>query len=246
MSDPTCAYGHELPDDDPVLAVSGLASAGPDCRFVLRRSGSGVLQLVDRKSPRLTPLQLDWSGAEMARRLAGGRAQPLARACGLQRRPEVRVLDLTAGLGRDARTLAGLGAHITLYERHPLLQALLLDACSHQAPDLAARLQLRCENALDAIWPAADVIFLDPMFPSAGKRAAPGREMQYLQALLGADEDAESLWRRALDSGVHRVVLKRPPRGARVRLGQPQASYGGGRVVYDVYFSAASTAAADP
>ncbi len=246
MPDPTSDYGHELPDDDPILGMVRLPAAGADCRFVLRRAEGGRLMLQDRARSRLAPLQLDWSGPDMTRRLAAGRSQPLARACGLHRNPQAHILDATAGLGRDARCLAGLGARVTLYERHPALQALLRDVIDHQPEDLAGRLQLRCEDAHVARWPAADVIFLDPMFPSAGKRAAPARDMQYLQALLGPDEDAQGLLRRALDSGVRRVVLKRPPRGARVRLGEPQASFGGGRVVYDVYFPPGPTAAADP
>ena len=57
----------------------------------------------------------------------------------------------------------------------------------------------------------ADVILIDPMFPERKKSAMVKGEMQFLQRFLGFDEDASHLLQAALDTGVKRVVLKRPP-----------------------------------
>lgn len=231
----TRVWGHALPASDPALQRQSLPPATPQTRLVLCRGADGVLEVQDRAHPANRPLRCHWQDAEMQRRKAAGRRQPLGRACALNKLTHPRIIDATAGLGRDALCLASLGAQVYLFERHALLQALLADAIEHLPPDLQPRMQLMAADARQAPWPDAEVIFLDPMFPAQGKRAAPGLDMQLMQAIVGPDEDAQTLLDRALQASVRRVVLKRPPRGARVRLGKPDLSFAGGRVSYEVY-----------
>ncbi len=228
-------FGHQLADTDPAITRQAIPAATATTRFIVERAASGALRVRDAHAPRQRALQIDFNSAEMKRRIAAGRKQPLARACGLHKRPNLHIIDATAGLGRDGLCLAALGARVTLCERHPLLFALLEDALLRLPAELAARVELLQRDACSFTWPEADVIFLDPMFPSVGKRASPGLELQYLQQLVGPDDDAQQLWEHAMAGPARRVVLKRPPRGARVRLHKPDFSYGGGRAVYEVY-----------
>lgn len=237
-SDPGAAvmpgFGHQLSADDPALNGLNLPAAETPTRWVLKRDGA-MLVVVDTLNPRQRGLQVDFSSAEMRRRIAAGRQQPLAKACGLHKHPGARIVDATAGLGRDGWCLASLGAQMRWYERHPVIFAMLRDALSYASPDTASRVELLHDDGLQLNAGDADAIFLDPMFPDTGRRAAPALEMQIMQLLVGPDLDAERLWQRAMDSGARRVVLKRPPRGAKVRVAKPDLSFGGGRVVYDVY-----------
>ena len=59
-------------------------------------------------------------------RKAIGYHHDLCKAVGIRQRP--RILDATAGLGRDAFIFAKLDCDVTLLERHPLLASQLIQA----------------------------------------------------------------------------------------------------------------------
>ena len=125
------------------------------------------------------PFALDAGGLEVRRRAAAGRRLELLRACGM---PVVdkRVIDATAGLGRDAFVLAQAGANVDMLEREPLLQVLLADAVAHQPTP--ARLSFCATDArsgLVEVFAGHDVIYLDPMFERATS-ALPQRDAQLL------------------------------------------------------------------
>ncbi|MBP7548592.1 MAG: class I SAM-dependent methyltransferase, partial [Corallincola sp.] len=115
--------------------------------------------------------------------------------------------------------LAAHGARVTLVERHPALAALLADALQRALMDeatavIASRMQLLHGAALATLnsWqgePPA-VVYLDPMFPHRRKSALVKLEMQWLQQLVGADQDADALLRPARQLARQRVVVKRP------------------------------------
>ena len=182
------------------------------------------------------------------------RAQPLrrellARAVGFKGKP-LSVIDMTAGLGRDAAVLALLGCHVTAIERHPVVFALLEDGLrrARLAPDtpdaLAERLTLIHADAcdyLDALPADAlpDVIYLDPMFPERTRSALVKKEMRLLSRLLGGEDDADRLLEAALRTGCHRVVVKRPlhaPHLVAPLVRQPPLQFPGRSARFDVYF----------
>jgi 16S rRNA (guanine1516-N2)-methyltransferase len=217
---------------------------GGDARgfsFELHQTGQG-LALLALHRPRYAPLRIDWSAPEQRRRVAGGRRQLLARAIGLHKRADLHVLDATAGLGRDAWTLAALGARVDMAERQPLLAALLRDAHARALEDpaqheTAARMQVLEQDAAALLasgmhW---DVIHLDPMYPDHGRRALPQKEMQLLRELSGDDADADHLLPAALQASRLRVVVKRqlhaPPLAGR----RPDFVLTGTQARYDVY-----------
>jgi 16S rRNA (guanine1516-N2)-methyltransferase len=160
-------------------------------------------------------------GAVGHRRLyGGGRGQPMARAVGLSGGKSPSVLDVTAGLGRDAFVLASLGCQVTLVERSPLIAALLEDGLERAAKDPAiseiiGRMRLYCADGLEYMKAIdekgrPDVIYLDPMFPPRKKSAQVKKEMRLLQTLLVDEGDGSELLPVALQSASERVVVKRP------------------------------------
>jgi 16S rRNA (guanine1516-N2)-methyltransferase len=146
------------------------------------------------------------------------------------------VLDATAGLGRDAFTLYTLGCDVICIERSPVVAALFQDGLQRAGIELPLVVCDACEY-MAALHEKErpDVVYLDPMFPERRKSAAVKKEMQYMQALLGAD-DADALFESAIKCARKRVVIKRPAHARQVG-GKPNHSLGGKTVRFDVYLS---------
>ena len=231
------AWGHLLETDDPALIDLRIPRANDETRWLLQRADNAQLQVIDRQQRKQRPLCIELGSNEIQRRIAAGRQQPLAKACGLHKGGQPLIHDLTGGLCRDAWCLASLGARMNVWERHPILFCLIRDALAKANTPVVEHITVHYGEGQQGCSNHAEVLFLDPMFPQTGKRAAPALEMQILQDLVGPDADGEALLHAALSCGAPRVVLKRPPRGAKVRLGKPDMSFGGGRAVYDVYLN---------
>jgi len=217
----------------------------PDTRgfsFVLHRH-DGRLELLALHHPGYGAICADWTSAEMQRRIRGGRRQLLARAIGLHRERELRVLDATAGLGRDGFTLAALGARVTLAERNPTIATLLTDARERAlrepaTADAAARTEIVCTDARKLMGPPArfDVVYLDPMYPDRGKTALAGKELQLLRELTGGDPDGDDLLSAA--KARKRVVVKRPRAAPPLARREPSLALAGTQARFDIYLTA--------
>jgi 16S rRNA (guanine1516-N2)-methyltransferase len=182
-----------------------------DADLVIERADRR-LQVRDTRDGAPGPLWVDFSAPDVQRRIRQGTRLPLARAVGLKRGTDApSVVDATAGLGRDAYTLAAMGCHVTAIERSDTLAALLADGLERAAPEVAARVSLVVADATEALkdMPPADVVYLDPMFPKDGKSALARKQAQYLQALVQED-DAGALFEAARNTAAKRVVVKRP------------------------------------
>lgn len=202
-----------------------------------------------RTARRELAVRAQLSGGHQAYRAdrASPRGEAIARACGLPRHGERQVVDATAGLGRDAHILARLGARVTLIERSPVIFALLQDACERaarqaQALSWLARMRLIAGDA--AAWLRActakerpQVVYLDPMYPRQTKRAAPGKEMQVLQALLGVVDTSDALLQVAQQTASERVVVKRPRHAEPLAGERPDYQIIGRSTRFDVYRS---------
>ena len=152
------------------------------------------------------------------RRGAGARSEAVVRAVGAHRAgPGLRVLDATAGLGRDAFLLALAGCRVLACERSPVIAALFADGLRRAAAvrELAPALpQLHCGDAREWLGRASfDVVYLDPMHPQRRKSALVKKEMRWFRALVGADADAGELFAAAAAAGCPRIVVKRPRHG---------------------------------
>jgi 16S rRNA (guanine1516-N2)-methyltransferase len=197
------------------------AHTEPSDRLILELTDQG-LQLIDQDSPQLKPLRIDFNAHTLQHRIrTGGKSLPLAKAIGVSTQNKPTVLDLTAGLGRDAFILASLGCQVTMIERSPITAAMLDDALRRvqeiPASDSLTLVHGDSQQCLQQLkdHPALrehtfDTMYLDPMFPESKKSALVKKDMQYLRALSPHDNLAALLLQSALDTGVGRVVLKQP------------------------------------
>ena len=83
------------------------------------------LKLTDKNT--LRPIYVDFLEGALAHRkqYGGGKNQLIAKAVGIKSSLKLSVLDVTAGLGRDAFVLATLGCAVLMCERSPIVFALL-------------------------------------------------------------------------------------------------------------------------
>lgn len=178
-----------------------------------------VLQKTDE--PKLGAVTVDFVSGTMAhrRQFGGGRGEAIAKAVGVKGEYLPTVVDATAGLGRDAFVLAAIGCHVTMFERHPVVAALLADGLQrgYQDPIIGNWLQQRLnliynssQTGLLSLHEKPDVVYLDPMFPHRQKSALVKKEMRIFQQLVGSDLDSDSLLEPARRLAKKRVVVKRP------------------------------------
>ncbi len=190
------------------------------CVLLLDGEGLG-LQACGRGAP--GAVRVDFASAAMRHRRRAGHNELLGRAVGLGKKDVLRIVDATAGLGRDAFVLADLGCQVLMCEREPVVAAMLSEAlergrseAGEWLPAVLSRLRLVADDARrcpDLATPPPDVIYLDPMFPERGKSAAVKKEMALFQQLFQRPDwepDGEALLHWALAQDCARVVVKRP------------------------------------
>lgn len=155
------------------------------------------------------------------------------------------AIDATAGLGEDALILAAAGYRVQLFERNPVIAALLAD-CLERALRLSAlapivsRMQLHPGDSLpylQSLLPAQapDLIFLDPMFPERRKGALIQKKLQLLQKLELPCAEENALLEAALALRPHRLVIKRPLKGPFLAGKKPHYSLRGKAIRYDCF-----------
>ena len=191
----------------------------------------------------LGPIYVDFLKGPLAyRRLfGGGRSQLIARAVGLKYYSCPTILDLTAGLGRDAFVLANLGAKVLMIERHPVIALLLKDGLKRAQTikwfkELKLELiEMDAQMYLFTLKKRFDIIYMDPMYPIRKKSALAKKEMRILRHLIGTDEDAPQLLTLALEKAQFRVIVKRPRFSDPLSGQSPDVVYEGKSSRFDVY-----------
>lgn len=187
-----------------------------------------------------SPLLIDFLSHQMQfrKKRGGGFGELLAKACLASKKP--LVFDLTAGLGRDAYVLASLGCQVKMFERHPVVFALLCDGLKRLkkvSPEIA--LQLIQRDSVDFlkeldVASRPDVIYLDPMHPARTKSALVKKEMRILSEIVGIDEDKHALFNIAKEKAKKRVVVKWPIDALPLGV-NPDVVYRGKSTRFDVY-----------
>lgn len=232
------------------LSVTNLGIVRPkdvrDFPLLLFFDEKGVgLQQTGKGAP--GPVRAEFVTGKMGyrREHGGGAGQLVAKAVGLHKtKANLHVLDATAGLGQDAFVLAGLGCTVTLFERNPVIHALLADGLERAALNvdcapIIERMTLRQGSSIDwlaqADESAADVVYLDPMFPHRDKSALVKKEMQVFRMVVGDDDDSESLLSAALECATYRVVVKRPRKAPSIPGREPTTRVEGKSSRYDIY-----------
>ena len=212
--------------------------------------GNGLLLREDERGVALTGDGMELRGdfSRMLPRLRHGALQRelLVRAARVRGVDAPTAVDATAGLGEDALLLAAAGFSVTLFERDPVIAALLADALERAANDqqlegIVARMRLVPVDAVEGLArldARPSVVFLDPMFPAKRKDAATKKKLQLFQMLESPCADEEELLAAALAARPRKVVVKRPLKGPNLAGAKPSSSISGKVVRYDVYVPA--------
>lgn len=233
------------PQAEALAQALGLPQLAEDAEFALQLTAEGLqLQMLGPQAPGAVRVDFLEGGAAHRRQFGGGSGQMIAKAVGIQPGVRPRVLDATAGLGRDAFVLACLGCELELIERQPLIAALLADGLSRAQQDfgvrgIVERMRLHRGNAIELMrnWQGEppQVIYLDPMFPHREKSALVKKEMRLFRPFVGDDLDAAELLDAALALATHRVVVKRPRKAPAIDSAKPGYSLEGRSSRYDIY-----------
>lgn len=212
------------------------------------------LELHDTLDPKMGAVYVDFVEGKARHRLkfGGGKGQDIAKAVGLHKHKNPHVIDATAGLGRESFVLASLGCTVTMLERSPIVHALLADGLqrAQQCADeeirhIAQRMTLHHADA--QTWlaalpnaPAADVIYLDPMFPERQKSALVQKEMRFFHHVVGDDADDDALLAIACERAKYRVAVKRTNHAPTLANTKPAFVISGKAIRYDVYLGKAT------
>ena len=178
--------------------------------------------------PRLIPNNLNHELLVRAARIKGAQG-PLS------------AVDATAGLGEDAFLLAAAGFQVRLYERNPIIAALLQDALRRgmKKPELApvlGRMNFHRGDSIEELPRlnfSPDVVVLDPMFPERKKRGLVRKKFQMLHQLENPCSEEKELLEAALSCHPARIVIKRPLKGPCLAGRKPSYSLKGRAVRYD-------------
>lgn len=218
--------------------------------FVVMITDVIALQQTGRKAPGSIFVEFTEGAVDHRRKFGGGKGQMIAKAVGVKAGVYPRVLDATAGMGKDSFVLATLGCQLTLIERSPIVQLLLQDGLRRaqefaqvQDPELLQvieRMHLLTQDSrayLESLTPEQfpDVIYLDPMFPERQKSADVKKEMAAFHSVVGKDEDADALLPLALAKVNYRVVVKRPRKAPFLNSQAPSYQLEGKSSRYDIY-----------
>ncbi len=162
----------------------------------------------------------------------------LAKAIGVKGPARPTVLDLTAGLLGDSLLLLSFGCAVRACERNPVVAFLIQSALARAQHPKIKNFEFTFgdgETNLESLN-NIDVIYFDPMFEDANSKTAPRKEMRIFRNVVGPDQDAQEIFRKARKLGPKRLVVKRPRHS--VDLGEePALQFIGKSTRYDVYFS---------
>ena len=153
------------------------------------------------------------------------------------------AVDATAGLGEDSFLLAAAGFRVLMFEKDPVIAALLSDALKRASDDprlaeIASRMTLvRGDSVagMRALGTRPDIILLDPMFPERRKSGLTKKKMQLLgrlEAPAGSEEQT-ALLNAATAASPQRIIIKRPEKGEFLGGIKPLYSIPGSTVRYD-------------
>ena len=155
------------------------------------------------------------------------------------------AVDATAGLGEDSLLLAAAGFSVTMYEKDPVIAALLRDTLlrAEDVPELSGivkNMKLIGEDSIPALQSLSfrpDLILLDPMFPERQKSAAVKKKFQLLHQLEEPCRNEEEFINAAFSACPKRLVVKRPAKGPFLSGRRPDYSLTGKAVRYDCYIN---------
>lgn len=223
-----------------------------DLNPILHEAGLDLVEKPEGLTLTDGTLELSVDLTHMLPRLRQGRLQAelLVKAARCRGVEAPVAIDATAGFGEDSLLLAAAGFTVELYERDPVIAALLADGLARAAgepalADAVSRMRLHTGDSLAGMRklaeliaagesPAPDVVYLDPMFPGRTKSAAVKKKFQLLHHLERPCDDEAELLEAAHSVGPRKIVIKRPVKGPLLAGTKPSYQLGGKAVRYDV------------
>ncbi len=169
----------------------------------------------------------------------------IAKAIGCKSHYRPKVLDATAGMGRDSLMMAMLGCDVIMQERNFAIYHLLANALQRlkDSPNFNSsfiqNIVLQKQDSISSLFTDEniDVVYLDPMFPERKKTALVKKEMRLFKLIAGEDLDADQLFLNAIKSGAKRVVVKRPKGAPLLANKKPSHEIRAKKFRYDVYLT---------
>jgi len=193
------------------------------------------------------PLSVNYLEGEFVKRWRRPSSKDLLlRAVGKKKDP-ISICDPTCGLGYDAFFLATQkGYDLTVCERNFLVAELAMNALLRVKEEgrfeefpfffhLGDGIEFLKRQEAGAF----DVVMLDPMYPrSIDQSAKQRKEMVFLRALAGDDQDAGKLFQEAERVAKKRVIVKRPDKAPSITPHRkPDFQVEGSTVRYDIYLN---------
>lgn len=182
--------------------------------------------------------------SQMLSRISKGRlGQEMLVRMAKIKNPNPRAADCTAGMGEDSILLAAAGYEVTLFERNPVIGALLQDAMDRakkeaQLQEIVSRMHLIEGDSVKLLREqetAFDLVYLDPMFPARKKSGLIQKKLQLLQKLEQPCTDEIALFEAAVAVSPKKIVVKRPLKGPYLADRKPSFSSKGKAIRYDCY-----------
>lgn len=151
-----------------------------------------------------------------------------------KKKQPLKIMDCTAGFGKDSYLMSLTGSKIIAYENNSLMYALLKDGLNRA--DIA-NISLHKIDALREIKTTdCDVIYIDPMYPATKKSAKNNKQMMFLQTFVGHQAQmAEELFIQAKQSAAKKIVIKRPVKAGYVLDKKPTSQIMGKAARFDIY-----------
>ena len=153
------------------------------------------------------------------------------------------IIDATAGMGEDSLILASFGYNVIMYERDPVIAALLADTMKRAKANpylinIVNRMTLVNMDSIEAmknLSKKADIILLDPMFPERNKSALIKKKFQLIHNLEAPCSDEEELLNAAFCAKPRKIVIKRPLKGKNLADRKPDYAISGKAIRYDCF-----------
>lgn len=209
---------------------------------------SGLVLCYDERGLFLTDGELcvrsDFADMQKRLKAAGAKTELILKAAKIKKdRSEIRIVDATAGMGEDAVILAAAGYNVTMYEKDPVIAAILNDNMERSAknPLLAPvieRMTLIKGDSVEAMKcmnGEADIILLDPMFPARSKSALIKKKFQLIHLIEAPCDNEEELLNAAFAANPKKILVKRPVKGAFLANKKPDYSISGKAIRYDCF-----------
>lgn len=207
--------------------------------YYLERNKDDILEL--KKDSSKEKISVDFLSGEFQQRLKTlSKSQPLFKALAIEKGE--RILDATAGLGKDALSFCHFGANVIAVEENTIVFSLLEDGLRRAmiqpqfSKKFSGKIELVNASSLDYMKDMIEKphsIYLDPMYPVEEKSAKPKKEMAFLREILSETKNIEELLDMALKRALKRVVLKRPLGSE--NIGKPSHSFESKLVRFDMY-----------